>query len=182
MALGRKVALAAALDLLLILIPATPATASGGGGCGRPVTNETGTGISIYDYCFLPTVLYADPGDTITWTNSDATPHSVAGANMAWGSFESFDVGRAMSYSFPKSGVYSYVCTLHPGMVGTVVVGDAAPAGTSGADRIRRVEQASATVPEPVESEGPVLLVAALGLVMIGGALGARGIARRARR
>jgi hypothetical protein len=33
--------------------------------------------------------------------------------------------GGSVSYSFDEAGVYPYVCTWHPGMVGAVVVGDA---------------------------------------------------------
>jgi hypothetical protein len=29
-----------------------------------------------------------------------------------------------VTYTFEEAGVYPYVCTWHPGMVGTVVVGD----------------------------------------------------------
>ena len=34
--------------------------------------------------------------------------------------------GREATYAFAEAGVYPYVCTVHPGMVGTIVVGDAA--------------------------------------------------------
>jgi hypothetical protein len=50
---------------------------------------------------------------------------------MAWGSFESLRPGRSVTYSFADPGVYSYVCSLHVGMLGTVVVGDAAASDTA---------------------------------------------------
>jgi hypothetical protein len=43
---------------------------------------------------------------------------------MAWGSFEQIRRGESISHDFSEPGVYSYVCNMHPGMVGTVVVGD----------------------------------------------------------
>jgi len=37
-----------------------------------------------------------------------------------------------VSYRFVRSGVYPYVCTYHPGMVGAVVVGDGTGLGAVG--------------------------------------------------
>jgi len=50
------------------LVPGV-AGASGGGGCGGPVTDESGTEVEIKEFCFTPTILRAEPGDTITFTN-----------------------------------------------------------------------------------------------------------------
>jgi plastocyanin len=119
----KRVLLSAA-TVAVALAPAVPAAASGGGGCGEPITEGRGTEVDISGFCFTPTVLYAAPGDTVTWTNRDGTVHNVGGANMAWGSFEQLRHGKSISHTFPDAGVYSYVCNLHPGMVGTVVVGD----------------------------------------------------------
>lgn len=122
--MGLKRGLLAATTVVLALVPTTPAVASGGGGCGEPITEDRGTEVEIEAFCFTPTVLYAAPGETVTWTNLDGVPHNVGGANLAWGSFEQVKRGRSISQTFSEPGVYSYVCTLHPGMVGTVVVGD----------------------------------------------------------
>ena len=183
MTLRRGAALVALLVLALLMIPAAPAAASGGGGCGRAVTNVSGTEIRIRDYCFIPTVLYADVGATVTWTNKDVV-HNVAGANLGWGSFETFRPGRTMSYSFSEPGVYSYVCTLHAGMVGTVVVGDPQPGAPTAADAVRRIKLTSATrsdpVPAPSTSSGSAVWVAlAAGLFV---AVGAVGVGRRLRK
>jgi plastocyanin len=119
--------------VVLALVSAVPAQASGGGGCGEPITKGSGTEVEIEAFCFDPTVLYADPGDTVTWTNRDGVPHNVGGANMAWGSFEQLRRGESISHAFSERGVYSYVCSLHPGMVGTVVVGDDVPMSSASA-------------------------------------------------
>ncbi|MGH2805826.1 MAG: cupredoxin domain-containing protein [Actinomycetota bacterium] len=121
MRLKRELLFAAIV--VLALAPAAPAAASGGGGCGEPITEERGAEVDIEGFCFTPTVLYAAPGDTVTWTNRDPVPHNVGGANMAWGSFEQIRRGKSISHTFSEPGVYSYVCSLHPGMAGTVVVG-----------------------------------------------------------
>jgi plastocyanin len=150
MTMRRKAALVAAVGLVLAVFPIVPAASSGGGGCGGPITNESGTEVAIDQFCFSPTVLYAEPGDTVTWTNRDGLPHNVAGANMAWGSFESFRRKRSVSYSFSSPGVYSYVCTMHPGMVGTVVVGEPSSGGMTPANSVRRIKHVSAVRPDPV--------------------------------
>lgn len=101
------------------------ARASGGGGCGRAVTYDGGTKINIHNYCFGPTILHVRPGETVTWVNRDAFPHSVLGANGSWGSFDSIRLhGRKLRYRFVEAGIYPYVCTVHVGMVGAVVVGN----------------------------------------------------------
>lgn len=120
----RKPVFLSTLVVALLLVLPSSATASGGGGCGGPVTEGEGTSVAIEEFCFEPAVLYAAPGDQISWTNADFVKHNVQGANFAWGSYEPLRSGASASYGFERSGVYPYVCALHPGMVGAVVVGD----------------------------------------------------------
>jgi plastocyanin len=108
------------------------ARASGGGGCGGPVTDERGTTVPIRNYCFTPTILRVQPGASVTWINRDRAPHTVLGANASWGGYEVLKRGRAVTHRFTRPGVYPYVCTYHVGMVGAVVVGDAAASGAIG--------------------------------------------------
>lgn len=107
------------------LVPGV-AGASGGGGCGGPVTDESGTEVEIEEFCFTPTILRAEPGDTITFTNLDRSPHTVLGANGIWGSYDALKRNVEATYEFAEPGVYPYVCTWHVGMVGVVVVGEGA--------------------------------------------------------
>jgi len=64
-----------------------------------------------------------EAGDVARSYNADGTPHTVMGANASWGSFRQLNPGKDVTYRFTRSGVYPYVCTYHPGMVGAVVVG-----------------------------------------------------------
>jgi plastocyanin len=118
---------------VLVAGPGAVARASGGGGCGGPVTEATGTDVEIDRFCFSPTIIRAPVGAPVTWTNLDSTPHVVGGANMVWGSFEQLRKADTATYRFSEPGVYPYVCSWHPGMVGAVVVGDAGPALSGGA-------------------------------------------------
>src|SRR4030095_6496472 len=76
------------------------------------------------DFCFGPTILRVATGETTTFVNGDPFPHTVLGANGAWGSYDALRRGGEATYGFSEAGVYPYVCTLHVGMVGAVVVGD----------------------------------------------------------
>ena len=187
----------AALALLagVIFVPA-PASASGGGGCGEPVTDEVGTAVDIRDFCFSPTILRVAPGDEVTFVNRDRAPHSVLGANGVWGSYDLLKRGPAkgVTLRFTESGVFPYVCTYHIGMVGVVVVGDGTGGaiGTTTADgpvtQVRAseldVENAAAvSTPTRVDAEGiawPTIVAAAFGSVLVAG--GAIAVRRRRRR
>ena len=174
----RKLSAAGGLTVLgtLLLVPVLGqrlASASGGGGCGRPVTDAMGTGVDIRDFCFSPTILRVSAGDAVTFTNVDPFPHSVLGANATWGDYAGFKK-RSVTYRFSKPGVYSYVCTYHPGMVGAVVVGDGVGGAidTSTADGpVTKVdasdlglESTSAVDQQPSEAVGgwPVIVAAAI--------------------
>jgi plastocyanin len=120
----RTVAVGLIGGTVVALTAAVPAAASGGGGCGGPVTEGTGEQVAIRQFCFEPTVLAAPLGAEVTFTNEDGFPHNVLGANATWGSFARLGDGKARTYSFDEPGVYPYVCSWHPGMVGAVLIGD----------------------------------------------------------
>lgn len=111
-----------------VLMPSIEARASGGGGCGGPITEGSGTDVAIREFCFEPTVLAMPAGGEVTFTNEDPGPHNVLGANAAWGSFARMNGGKSRTFALDEPGVYPYVCSWHPGMVGAVVVGDGAEA------------------------------------------------------
>ena len=70
-------------------------------------------------------------GDTVSWENADTAYHTVTSGVPTEedvkgdGIFDSgmFTVGESWSYRFTEKGTYPYFCTLHPWMIGTVVVG-----------------------------------------------------------
>ena len=130
-AIRRAMLMVVGMMLLVGLSPEV-AHASGGGGCGQAVTDDDGTRVNIHNYCFGPTILRVRAGDTVTWVNRDTFPHTVLGANGAWGGYDNVKrTGGEVSYRFVSSGVYPYVCTYHPGMIGAVVVGNGKPDGAA---------------------------------------------------
>jgi plastocyanin len=80
-----------------------------------------GTAVGITDFAFSPATLTVPIGATVTWTNHDAEPHTVAAND---GSFHSpgMDTDATYSYTFTKDGTFEYICSIHPMMRGTVVV------------------------------------------------------------
>ena len=88
-------------------------------GCGgRKPANPK---ISIMKHKFsLPTVT-VPVGETITWVNQDEDVHTVVSTAGVFRS-PGLDTDETYSYKFTKPGVYQYFCTLHPLMVGKVVV------------------------------------------------------------
>jgi plastocyanin len=60
-------------------------------------------------------------GTTVTWTNNDTTAHTSTADNGQWSS-GSLAPGQSFSTMMSTSGTFTYHCTIHPGMVGTVTV------------------------------------------------------------
>jgi len=121
------VRLAGTTSLLLITLVGTSA-AAGGGGCHTPAgtTEASGQLVSIKDCSFGPTILHAPVGATITWMNDDYLPHAVNG--LGWNAIEPYtsaNPGARLSHTFSAPGIYPYMCYVHPGMSGVIVVGDA---------------------------------------------------------
>jgi plastocyanin len=85
---------------------------------------------TISDFMFTPASLTIHVGDTITWANRGPAPHSATAYD------HSFDTGvlqkgQSGSHTFTTAGTFTYFCSVHPFMHGTVVV-LAAPSSTSG--------------------------------------------------
>ena len=70
---------------------------------------------------FSPNPVEVNVGETVTWVNDDSGIHTVTSKD---GVFDSgiMGKGQSFSYTFDKWGEYSYNCSPHPNMVGTVVV------------------------------------------------------------
>jgi plastocyanin len=79
------------------------------------------TKIIVKDFMFKPTPLTVKAGSTVTWTNMDDEPHAVVSDT---GLFKSggMDTNESFSFKFDKPGTYHFTCSIHPRMVGTVVV------------------------------------------------------------
>jgi plastocyanin len=77
--------------------------------------------VKIENFTFAPQRLTVKAGTTITWTNDDDIPHTVASSTKAFKS-KVLDSDDKFSFTFTTAGVYEYFCSLHPHMTGTIVV------------------------------------------------------------
>src|SRR6185312_7623224 len=77
--------------------------------------------VIIDGFAFAPVTLTVPTGTTVTWTNRDEEPHTVAASD---GSFHSpgMGTGAIFAHTFSTAGTFDYVCSIHPMMRGTVVV------------------------------------------------------------
>jgi amicyanin len=77
--------------------------------------------VTIDNFAFNAPAITVAAGTTVTWSNNDDIPHTVRAVD---GSFHSaaMDSGDHYSFTFTKPGVYSYFCSIHPKMVGKVIV------------------------------------------------------------
>ena len=136
-------------------------------------------GVSIAGKTFNPSQIVVPQGATVTWTVTQAVgePHTVtskAENGQAQGAlFDSQkddpnltklkDNGATFQFTFKDPGTYDYMCVVHAGMTGQVVVlapGQSPPAESSGGD------EASAGVDRKVIAAG----ILALTLVVLFGA------------
>jgi plastocyanin len=76
--------------------------------------------ITIDNFSFSPARLTIKTGTAVTWKNQDDIPHTVASA----GKFKSkaLDTDDSYSFTFTAAGDYTYFCSLHPHMTGTIKV------------------------------------------------------------
>jgi large subunit ribosomal protein L10 len=99
--------------------PAAPTAEDGGGGSGG---TGPGTQVSMKDIKFNPGSVTIKAGGKVTWTNDDSVGHDVTADDFESGSPGGIDGGSTFSHTFKKAGTYNYVCSVHPGMKGTVKV------------------------------------------------------------
>jgi len=94
--------------------PAAQATAAS-------ATTSQDSAVSIHNFAFAPTAVTVAAGTTVKWKNLDGEPHTVRAID---GSFKSdaLDQDDSFTFKFDKPGTYRYVCSIHPQMVGTIVV------------------------------------------------------------
>jgi len=107
-----RIRLAALAGAAILAFGAIGAALAAGGG---------GAAVSIANFTFTAPAITVAAGTTVTWTNDDDTPHTVHAVDGAFHS-QALDSADSYSFTFTKPGVYSYFCTLHPKMVGKVIV------------------------------------------------------------
>ena len=98
---------------------APPATSSA---AAAPAAATGTVAVSMKNIQFVPKSVTAKVGQTVKWTNDDSVDHNVTATSGA--TFKSSNFGQGGTYvqKLTKAGTIKYVCTIHPGMGGTLVV------------------------------------------------------------
>jgi plastocyanin len=176
----------ATLAVALVAGPATVARAGGGAHCAPQFTDARTDAVRLTNNCFVPTIARVEKGAEVTFENLDGAPHTITGAVFVFGNMDEFSTGKR-SFSFDDEGIFPYVCVIHPGMVGAIVVGDgegkvntssvtagsftdASDDTTSADTTTETVAQEPETQPASANSENNLGLLAAL-IVAIAAAL-----------
>ena len=135
------------------------------------------------DFFFSPASVTISVGDIVTWHNSGHAPHTATADD---GSFDTGTVaaGQSASHMFTSPGTFTYVCTIHPNMHGTVRVLAAGGSGGSGGSNAGSSSSSAPTEAQAVTSPNaagnsttlPMTGMAAGALALVGLALLASGI------
>ena len=102
-----------------------PAGEDGGGGGDDDAGGDGGAGgaeVSMEGIAFQPAEVTVSVGDTVTWTNNDSVGHDVTADSFSSGEPGDMGSGDTFDHTFQEAGTFDYVCSVHPGMEGTVVV------------------------------------------------------------
>src|SRR2546422_4910948 len=79
------------------------------------------TEVNIDQFTFYPQHITVKAGTTVTWTNEDDVPHTVASSSKLFKS-KALDTKDKFSFTFATPGTYEYFCSLHPHMTAAIVV------------------------------------------------------------
>jgi plastocyanin len=78
--------------------------------------------IEIKDFHFDPETLTVKPGEKITWINRDEEPHLVVSVEKQFTKSPPLDTNQEFTITAGAPGTYTYFCSVHPKMTGTIVV------------------------------------------------------------
>jgi plastocyanin len=89
---------------------------------GRPKAARGPNEIGIDNFQFTPATLTVPAGTTVTWINDDDVPHLIVNTEQRFKPSSVLDTGQRFSVKLDKRGTYTYFCSLHPKMQGSIVV------------------------------------------------------------
>jgi len=78
--------------------------------------------IEIKDFAFNPQTLTVKSGEKITWINRDEEPHTVVSVEKQFKKSTALDTDQEFTITAGAPGTYTYFCSVHPKMTGTIVV------------------------------------------------------------
>jgi len=89
-----------------------------------PVPSVSDNTVSIASMAFNPPSMTIKKGSIVRWVNNDAAAHTViftkqSGITCGTGIMSS---AQSCSVKFDEPGTYTYTCSIHPSMHGTIIV------------------------------------------------------------
>jgi len=78
--------------------------------------------IEIKDFAFNPQTLTVKSGEKVTWINRDEEPHTIVSVEKQFKKSTALDTDQEFTVTAGAPGTYSYFCSVHPKMTGTIVV------------------------------------------------------------
>jgi plastocyanin len=88
-------------------------------------TNATSSNhntIEIKDFSFSPRTLTVKSGERVTWINQDEEPHTVVSVEKQFKKSNALDTDQTFTITAGAPGTYTYFCSVHPKMTGTIIV------------------------------------------------------------
>ena len=88
-------------------------------------TGSSGAGeskIEIKDFAFNPQTITVKSGEKITWVNRDEEPHTIVSVEKQFKKSSALDTDQEFTITAGAPGTYTYFCSVHPKMTGTIVV------------------------------------------------------------
>ena len=114
---NKRIALLCAIGFLNLSI-----VARGGEIKEADVTTTKQNKIEIKDFAFNPQTLTVKSGEKITWINRDEEPHTVVSVEKQFKKSTALDTDQEFTITAGTPGTYTYFCSVHPKMTGTIVV------------------------------------------------------------
>ena len=107
---------------ILCAVSSVPLFASGGEMANTGSTSASENKIEIKDFAFNPQTITVKAGDKITWINRDEEPHTVVSVEKQFKKSSALDTDQQFTITAGAPGTYTYYCSVHPKMTGTIIV------------------------------------------------------------
>ncbi len=105
----------------LVALSVLAAAWSMSGSTSASTREATSARIAIDNFTFTAPTVTINAGTGVTWVNKDDVPHTVMSEDKSFKSAV-LDTGDTFTHTFSAPGSYTYYCSIHPRMVGKVIV------------------------------------------------------------
>jgi plastocyanin len=102
--------------------PTTAAQPAGSGATAAPPAAAGIVQVAVLDNSFDPRTIQVPVGTTLRWTNRGANDHDVTSTDLKTFLSPLLGPGQTFEVTLAQAGSFGYVCSLHEGMSGTVMV------------------------------------------------------------